>query len=72
MPFAPKIYELEKLRRRGHQPDAAKVADDWADITREVKALQAKLKDEKLPATASLTAGADAVTTLKQTIGSIS
>jgi uncharacterized protein (DUF885 family) len=71
IPFAEKIHAVETLRRRGHQPDAAKVADEWADMIKEVKALQAKLKDEKLPATNSFTAGADAVNALKQTVTSI-
>lgn len=70
-PFADKIHAVEKLRRRGFQPDAQKVAGEWAAMAREVKTLQAKLKDEKLPATSSLTAGADAITTLKSTIGNI-
>lgn len=70
-PFADKIFALEKLRRRGHQPDAAKVAEEWNGIVKEVKALQSKLKDEKLPATSSLTAAGDAVTTMKQTVTSI-
>ncbi len=46
-PFADKIYILEKMRRRGGQPEAEKVAKDWAGIADEIKRLTAKLKDEK-------------------------
>jgi uncharacterized protein (DUF885 family) len=45
--FGDKIYALEQQRRRGHQPNAEQVAKEWSDITSEVKALQAKLKEEK-------------------------
>lgn len=44
-PFADKLYDLEKLRRRGHQPDAEKVAKDWSDISKQIKTLQTKLRD---------------------------
>ena len=37
VPFADKIYALEKLRRRGHQLEAEKVAKEWSDIVNEIK-----------------------------------
>ena len=71
LPFADKIYSIEKNRRRGMQPDAEKLAGEWADIAGEIKSLQAKLKDEKnLDAAAIYTAG-EAIANLKRSLASI-
>ena len=71
LPFADKIYELEKLRRRGGQPDAEKVAKQWADIAGEVKTLTSKLKDEKNLDAEMIYEGSEVIANLKQTINSI-
>ncbi|MBE7174178.1 MAG: DUF885 family protein [Williamsia sp.] len=46
-PFADKIYDWEKKRRRGIQLDAEQVGKDLFDMTEQIKTLQAKLRDEK-------------------------
>ena len=46
-PFADKIYDMEKKRRRGIQLDAEQVGKDLFAITEQIKTLQAKLRDEK-------------------------
>jgi uncharacterized protein (DUF885 family) len=70
-PFAPKIYALEKIRRRGGQIDGEKVSREWSTIINEIKTLQAKIKEEKsIPAEAGYTAG-ETVANLKRTLVSI-
>jgi uncharacterized protein (DUF885 family) len=71
VPFADKIYTLEKTRRRGYQPDAEKVAREWSDIAGEVKALQGKLKEEKGLDLESIYAAGDAIANLKRSLASI-
>lgn len=71
LPFADKIYDLEKTRRRGGQPDAEKVAKEWADIAADVKTLTAKLKDEKNLTADMIYEGGEVITNLKQTLTSI-
>jgi len=71
IPFADKIYELEQLRRRGHQLDAEKVAKEWSDMAIEINALEAKLKDEKSISLGSIYEASGAIDNLKQTISSI-
>ena len=39
MPFADRVFALERMRRRGAQLNAEQVAKDWAHIAGEVKAL---------------------------------
>ncbi len=46
-PFADKIFDMEKKRRRGIQLNAEQVAKDLFDMTGQVKTLQAKMRDEK-------------------------
>ena len=46
-PFADKIYELEKKRRRGTQLNAEQTGKDLFEITGQIKTLQAKLRDDK-------------------------
>ncbi|TDH24267.1 DUF885 domain-containing protein [Segetibacter sp. 3557_3] len=71
LPFSPKIYALEKSRRRGTQPDAEKVAREWSGIADEVKRLQAKLKDEKNWTSESVFEAQGAIADLKKAIGSV-
>ena len=47
LPFADKIYALEKIRRRGGPVDGEKVSKEWSGIVNDIKALQVKLKEEK-------------------------
>lgn len=70
-PFADKIYTLEKLRRRGYQPESEKVAKDWSEIIAQINLLQEKLKEEKNFDSESLYIAAETITNLKQTITSI-
>lgn len=46
-PFAGKLYEMEKKRRRGTQLNAEQVAKDLFGMAEQVKTLQATLRDEK-------------------------
>ncbi len=46
-PFADSIYAIEKLRRRGHQPDAQLLAKNWYDDAGQIRRLQEKLKTDK-------------------------
>ncbi|MGB8191149.1 MAG: DUF885 family protein [Chitinophagaceae bacterium] len=71
LPFADKIYNVEKVRRRGAQPDAEKLAKEWAGIATEVKALTAKLKDEKNLNAELIYEGEEVTANLKQTLTSI-
>jgi len=43
-PFSDSIYAIEKLRRRGHQLDAQRLARDWTDIADSIRSLTATLK----------------------------
>ena len=43
LPFADKIYAMEKARRRGAVPDAQHIANELDSISRQLKTLQAKL-----------------------------
>ncbi|MBE7176691.1 MAG: DUF885 family protein, partial [Mucilaginibacter polytrichastri] len=46
-PFAGRIYDLAKARRRGAQPDAQAVAKEFFDATKQIKDLKKKLADER-------------------------
>ena len=70
-PFADKIYAIEKLRRRGHQPESERLAKEWSDIVGEIKTLQAKLANEKDVSVESIYLAGETITNLKQTISSI-
>ena len=69
--FADKIYALEKKRRRGAQVDGEKVSREWADITKEVKALQAKLKDDKSFSQESVYTAGEAIANVKRSLAGI-
>jgi len=43
-PFADSVYAVERLRRRGHQLDAAALAREWSKAAAQVNGLRAKLK----------------------------
>lgn len=69
--FADKIFELEKSRRRGKQPNAENVAKEWSDITDEIKSLQAKLKDEKNLSSGSIFMAGETITGIKNSLANI-
>lgn len=71
LPFADKIYALEKKRRRGLQPDAEKIAKEWSDITNEIKTLQAKLKEEKNLGAESVYMAGESIANIKRSLASI-
>lgn len=71
IPFAPKVYALEQLRRRGIQPKAEEVAKDWSAITQEIKLLQAKLKQEKSIDPESVYTAGEVINNLRATVQSI-
>lgn len=71
LPFADKIYALEKIRRRGHQPDAEKVVKEWSGIISEVKVLEAKLKDEKSLESESIYIAGESITNVKRSLADI-
>ncbi len=70
IPFADKIYALEKIRRRGGQVDAEKVSRELSVITKDIKDLQAKLKDEKNLTAESIYAGSEAIANIKRSLAS--
>jgi uncharacterized protein (DUF885 family) len=45
-PFSDSIYAIEKLRRRGHQLDAQRLAGSWFDDTKQLKSLQERLRQD--------------------------
>ena len=71
LPFADKIYALEKIRRRGQQPDAEKIAKEWSDMIDEIKSLQSKLKDEKNLTAESIYTAGESIANLKRSLASI-
>jgi len=71
LPFAEKIFALEKIRRRGAQIDGEKVAKEWFGIINEIKSLQAKLKDEKNLTAESVYISGEAITIIKRSLSSI-
>ena len=71
LPFAEKIFALEKIRRRGTQIDGEKVAKDWSGIINEIKSLQAKLKDEKNLTAESVYISGEAISIIKRNLSSI-
>ena len=71
IPFAEKIYALEKLRRRGVQPDAASVAKDWFDLNNQIKGLQVKLTDDKTLDMEDVYTAGEAIAEIKKALASI-
>jgi uncharacterized protein (DUF885 family) len=71
LPFADTIYEAEKNRRRGAQPDAEKMAKNWSDIIKEIKSLQDKLKAEMNLNSESIYTATESIKNLKNTLTSI-
>ncbi|MBS1946581.1 MAG: DUF885 family protein [Bacteroidetes bacterium] len=62
VPFADNLFAAEKLRRRGTQLDAEKMAKEWSDIGNAIKSMEAKLKDDK---TVSLESTYDAIDNIR-------
>ena len=71
IPFADKIYALEKLRRRGTPLDPEKTAKEWFDISNEIKTLVAKLKDDKTISFENTYDASDNIENLKKSAESI-
>lgn len=71
IPFADKIFAMEKIRRRGTQLDGEKVAREWSAIVTEIKSLQVNLKDEKGFTSDAIYAATESIATLKRSLGSI-
>jgi uncharacterized protein (DUF885 family) len=71
IPFADKIYAIEKVRRRGTSPDAEKLSREWSGITSDIKKLQAKLKDEKNFSSESVYTAGEAIANIKRSLASI-
>ncbi|TRZ45429.1 DUF885 domain-containing protein [Robertkochia solimangrovi] len=42
--FSDKIYPYLKARRRGHQPDATKMAEEWNEVVTQIEVLKTKLE----------------------------
>lgn len=71
LPFSDSIYALEKLRRRGHAPDAQRVAQQWFDAAAVVNKLRTRLKQDSSLDLASIDEAGLAIADLKRAIGSI-
>jgi uncharacterized protein (DUF885 family) len=71
IPFAGKIYVLEKDRRRGIRPEAEIIAKEWTGINKEIKALDAQLKTTKNLALENIYTASEALATIKRTLASI-
>ena len=71
IPFADKIYAVEKVRRRGASPDAEKLSGEWSGISNDIKKLQAKLKDEKNFSPESVYTAGEAIANIKRSLASI-
>lgn len=71
-PFLPNIYATEKLRSRGHQLDADKLAKEYSDITKQIKALEEKLKTERGLTLESVTEAMGVIANLKLSVQSVS
>ncbi|HTR29859.1 MAG TPA: DUF885 family protein [Puia sp.] len=70
-PFADSIYALERMRRRGHRPDAPSIARAWADAALQTGVLRAQLKKDSSLDLDLLYEADLMVTDLKRAIGSI-
>ena len=70
-PFSDSIYALEKLRRRGHQPDAETTARNWSDFSHRIKQLQARLKTDSSPGMDEIYQAGLVISDLKRSIASV-
>jgi hypothetical protein len=71
MPFADTIYDCQRLRRRGADLDAEKLAKEWFVFGREIKRLQEKLKDDQTISFQSTYEGLDQINYLRAALKSI-
>lgn len=71
IPFADKIYAVEKIRRRGTQLEGEKVAKEWSEIASEIKSLQGKLKEEKSFTSEAVYSATESIATLKRSLASV-
>jgi len=70
-PFADTIYKLQRLRRRGLQPDAQNVARDWTMITAQLKELQSRLRKDTSLTVVSIRKAMETVAYLQQSLTSV-
>ena len=70
-PFSDSIYAIEKLRRRGHQPDAQQLAKNWDDYTNQLKGLKDRLKGDSTLDMASIYEAGLVIGDLKRAITNI-
>ncbi len=70
-PFSDSVYILEKMRRRGHQPDAEATAKSWAAITNQLKQLKTKLKSDSTLSLDEIYQAGLVITDLKRSLASI-
>ncbi|MBS1666894.1 MAG: DUF885 family protein [Bacteroidetes bacterium] len=71
VPFADEIYALEKIRRRGKQLDAEKIAKEWFTISNEIKALKATLNEDKTISFQSTYDAADQINNIRAAARSV-
>jgi hypothetical protein len=71
IPFADRIYALEKSRRRGIQLNAELVSKEWAFIISEILLLQGKIKEEKNLSSENIYTLSEAVEGLRKASASI-
>jgi len=70
-PFSPGIYATEKLRSRGHELDAEKLSREYSDMTKQIKALEEKLKTEKGLTLESVNEAMGVIANLKLSVQSV-
>jgi len=70
-PFLPNIYATEKLRSRGHQLDAEKLSHEYSENTKQIKALEEKLRTERGLTLESVTEAQGVIANLKLSVQSV-
>jgi uncharacterized protein (DUF885 family) len=70
-PFANQIYELEKLRRRGHVLNSQKTAQDFSTISKQVQALKLKLSKSPTLDAVSVKVALQTIEGLKMALNSV-
>jgi len=69
-PFADRIYQIEKLRRRGGVPDSKKIAAEYFEITDHIHKLQSKLMESETLEAATVSGAVQTIEGLKQALAS--
>jgi hypothetical protein len=70
-PFSDSVYEVEKLRRRGHPLDAQRLAKNWFDYSSQLRTFRARLKTDSGLDMASIYEAGLVVADLKRAIANI-